>query len=115
MSRLKNSRKHDIQINNEPEFAMSHDSRITQNYQSTVIMSPSKISSIKSQPESYWSMQNSESRVGYLLVGPDEFKMTDALCVGSVDYDKRIEYLKNLIEKINAGDKYSWLLKKTEK
>ena len=89
---------------------MEYDSSITQNYRSTKVMGPSKISSITSQPESYWSMQDSQSRAEYLLVGPDGFKMTDALCVRSVDYDKRIEYLKNLIEKINAGDKYSWLL-----
>ena len=89
---------------------MEYDSNITQNYRSTEVIDLSKISSITSQPESYWSMQDSQSRAEYLLVGPDGFKMTDELWVRSVDYDKRTEYLENLIKIINSGDKYIWKL-----
>ena len=89
---------------------MEYDSNITQKQQSTVVIDPSKISEITSQPDSYWSMQDSQSRAEYLLVGPDGFKMIDELWVRSVDYDKRIEYLENLIKRINSGDKYIWKL-----
>ena len=106
--RTKKNIKDDIQINNDPEFTMEYDSNITQNYRSTEVIDPSKISSITSQQESYWSMHDSQSRAEYLLVGPDGFKMTDELWVKSVDFDKRTEYLKNLINKINSADKYIW-------
>ena len=46
-----------------------------------------------------------------MLSDPDGYKMTNELAVISDFFDKRIE-LKNLIERINAGDKYSWFLKK---
>ena len=89
---------------------MEYDSSITQNNWSTVVKDPSKISSIKSQPESYWSMHDSQSRAEYLLAGPSGFKMTDEFWVRSVDYDKRTEYLENLSKIINCGDKYIWKL-----
>ena len=59
-------------------------------------------------------MHDSENRVEYLLVDLDGFKMINELSVTSVDYDKRIEYLKNWIEWINAGDKYTWMFLKSK-
>ena len=43
-----------------------------------------------------------------MQVTPDGFEQIDVINVTSVDLDKRIEYIKNWIERINAGDKYTW-------
>ena len=71
-------------------------------------MKSSELNLITSWQESDWSIKENGSITEYLQVTPDGFEQTDVLNVTSVDFDKRIEYVNDLIKRINAGDKYTW-------
>ena len=73
-------------------------------------MDSSNFNLIASWQESDWDIKENDSITEYLQVTPDGFEQTIVLKITSVDFDKRIEYVNDLIKKINAGDKYTWLL-----
>ena len=80
----------------------------TLNICSAVFMDSSNLNSITSWQESDWDIKETGSITEYLQVTPDGLEQTEVFNVTSVDFDKRIEYVNDLIKRINAGDKYTW-------